>query len=243
MNIEIGEPFLTVLITIAGVVTYEISYRTLSNLKFISARFHVGNETVLKELLRRISGCIFLGAIPFFLTSFILELPVTFLDFPQEWSTISLLWLSGLLAFVTFVPVLAIKQKGHLKKYPQMRIQKWTLNRVLLNSASWSAQLFSYELLFRGVLLFTTASAWGNWPAILINALLYSLAHIPKGWKEALGSFPFAVLLCFTTLAFGSIWPVVFAHITLALANDMLAIQKNSDMYFEFRFTINRSKT
>lgn len=181
-------------------------------------------------------GFLFLGLIPISITVFLSNSSVTYLALPESWTVASLFWLVILISLGLLVPAIATTQPNHLQKYPQMRIQKWNFWLILLNILTWAAQLFGYELLFRGILLFSSVDVWGEWPAIIINGFLYSFAHFSKGWKEAIGSFPFAVLLCLASVATGSIWIAFIGYLTLAVTNDSLAIRNHSKMVFKYLY-------
>jgi len=184
-------------------------------------------------MVRRISGFVFLGLIPCSIWISCFELYPLFLNDASIFSKPFLYWSAAMFLFIFITVITASKQPGHLQKYPQIRMKEWSTGLLLLNILSWALHLLAYETLFRGILLFSLIPEYGTWAAIAINGLLYSLAHLPKGWKETLGSFPFAVLLCLASVDTGSVWLAFIIHVTLAVSNDLVAIKKQPDMEFK----------
>lgn len=81
--------------------------------------------------------------------------------------------------------------------------------------------LFSYELWFRGFLLFDCMRWFGIPLAVLINVVLYLLVHIFNGKKEVLACIPFGLLVCFFSLIFNSAWPAILLHIGFSLVYEL----------------------
>ncbi|TAL43145.1 MAG: CPBP family intramembrane metalloprotease [Chitinophagaceae bacterium] len=78
-----------------------------------------------------------------------------------------------------------------------------------------------YEFFFRGILLFTMVQHMGEGMAVIVNVLLYVLAHGFSSRKEMTGAVPFGLLLCSITLLYQSVWPAVIIHLCLALSHDI----------------------
>jgi membrane protease YdiL (CAAX protease family) len=119
------------------------------------------------------------------------------------------------------------KSPVNLAMYPQIRKREWTCPLVWLSALSWMVYLFAYEFLFRGFMLFSMHDEMGEWNAIIFNLAFYTLVHVPKGWKEAIGSIPLGFVLCLLCLHAGNIWPAFIAHCCLALSNEWFAIAVN----------------
>jgi membrane protease YdiL (CAAX protease family) len=84
--------------------------------------------------------------------------------------------------------------------------------------------LICYELFFRGLLL-SFCLSWASAPAaIVINVVLYALAHAFSTRQELLGTVPFGSLLCLLTLYAGSVWPAVIIHLLLGLPYDVYTL-------------------
>jgi len=81
--------------------------------------------------------------------------------------------------------------------------------------------LFSYELWFRGLLLFDCIRWFGIPLAVFINVSLYYLIHIFIGKKEALACIPFGFMVCFFSIFFNSAWPAILMHIGFSWAYEL----------------------
>ena len=99
--------------------------------------------------------------------------------------------------------------KQHLNAFP-------TTQRIIIYAVSRIVFLIVYEWFFRGVLLITSCEMFGTVNGVIINVLLYTLAHFHKDRKEILGCVPFGLLLCVITIWWQSIWPAVAIHVLLA---------------------------
>lgn len=101
---------------------------------------------------------------------------------------------------------------------------------VAHNAFTWIAYLFGYELMFRGLLLFTTVEFMGAWPAIILNTALYALVHVPKNLEETIGAIPLGLLLCLITLSTGTFWVAFGVHTCLALSNFFFSLKNHPEM-------------
>jgi membrane protease YdiL (CAAX protease family) len=81
--------------------------------------------------------------------------------------------------------------------------------------------LFSYELWFRGFLLFDCIRWFGIPLAVFMNGILYVLIHIFNSKKEALACIPFGLLVCFFSLTFNSAWLAILLHIGFSLVYEL----------------------
>ena len=142
-----------------------------------------------------------------------------------------------LVAAVIIIPMnyFNAKQPLNLDTYPQIRVREWTFSLVVLSSLSWIVYLFAYELLFRGVLFFSSLDIMGFWPSAILNAGIYSLVHIPKGAKESLGAIPMGIFLCYLVYATGSFWVAFFIHILLALTNEWFSLYHHPSISVNFK--------
>lgn len=145
----------------------------------------------------------------------------------------SLIWILGLGSLIVLFQSIFARKQTNLTQYPQIRVQVWDISLVIKNSLGWLIYLISYEFMFRGFLLFGSVYAFGVWPAILVNTALYSLAHVPKGAREAIMAVPFGIIICCLTLRTGTIWVAVFAHFILAVSNDIFSLIAHQEMKFK----------
>lgn len=94
------------------------------------------------------------------------------------------------------------------------------VSQIILYAVARFVFLIAYEWFFRGLLLYAMIPVVGSFNAVIINILLYMLAHFHKGRKEIIGCIPFGLLLCLFTIRCQSVWPAVIIHLTLAIRNE-----------------------
>jgi len=193
-------------------------------------------------VFQRLTGVIFLGVIPAIIVSALFSNNLIDYGFTIVNSSTSYYWMLGAAVFIIPMNLIMAGKPGNLKVYPQIRTREWNISLIFVNAISWAAYLLAYELLFRGILLFSCERALGALTAIAINTAIYSLVHIPKGIKETLGAIPFGIFLCIITLYTGNIWVAVFVHVILALSNDYIAIYANPNMYYKIKISNNKVK-
>ena len=111
------------------------------------------------------------------------------------------------------------KGKEHLTIYPQVRMRNWNPIEYTFNILSWGLYLLGYEFLFRGILFLGLIPFFGIYPAIIVNTVLYALAHLYKGKKETLGSILLGIVLCVITAYTQTIWTAFAVHWIMATNN------------------------
>ncbi|MEM0999172.1 MAG: CPBP family intramembrane glutamic endopeptidase [Bacteroidota bacterium] len=119
---------------------------------------------------------------------------------------------------------------ANLVHYPQIRTKKWDVRLLGISSISWVLYLLGYEILFRGLLLFGCVEALGVWPALAINASIYSFAHFFKGIGETVGAIPFGIVISILCLHTGNFMVAFIVHCFLALSNQTVAVFKNPEI-------------
>ncbi len=186
---------------------------------------------IMGVLLSRLTGAFLFGGIP-----------VVYLLFKGE----GLPWAAGgdgivsralLLWLPTAIMIIALSffissGKSHLEQNPQIRAGNWDTGLLAVSALGWVVYLMGYEMLFRGFLLFACYNSFGYWPAILINILIYALAHIPKGRVELLGSMPVGFIFGIVTLWQGYFWYALLTHITMALSTEWFSLHYSPEMKF-----------
>ena len=111
-----------------------------------------------------------------------------------------------------------------LKGYPQMRVRCWDTQLLTVNAVTWIVYLLAYELLFRAVLLYPLADAYGGWAAVMITTGLYSFTHLVKEAHEEFVTIMVGVLFGVLALVTDSILAPVLIHCFTAVFNDYAAI-------------------
>jgi len=224
--------FLVLTTVIFSYVTYWIYIHSNSFKIFCAKYFKDDSFIIHKILIGRFLGFFVLGVVPILiLVSFTnFSLNSLGLQFPVENIDVHLKWISILGVMAVFVNWLRRNNKENLLKYPQIRISKWNKALVIKNIISWNFYLIGYEILFRGVLLFPLYYILGPVPAIIINSILYSLAHFPKGKSESIGSILLGTILCVLTLETGTIYIAFFVHVILAISNFLISLNQHRKM-------------
>ena len=86
--------------------------------------------------------------------------------------------------------------------------------------------LISYELFFRGHLLFFNALRLGLVPSILVDVILTTLLHIFSGKKVMRGCLPFSVINCLLNIQAHAVWPSILLHLALSLSFEIKVLNK-----------------
>jgi len=216
-------------------IAYLIYYFTITSERFNTRlRYKFGDlpGSIRKVLYQRLLGGILYGLVPFLIIILVFRRPLNQYGFAGDYFMKSFLWWIPIAVVVVILTYLGAKTEKNLAMYPQIRVQHWNVGLILVSALSWITYLVGYEFLFRGFLLFSCLESFGYWPAIVINVCLYSLFHIAKGSREAIGSLFFGFLLCYLTLHLGSFWFAIFIHITMALSNEWFSLGFQPDMKF-----------
>jgi membrane protease YdiL (CAAX protease family) len=233
MNISILNEELYFFISAISVASFGvIFYYYIIESKFIKKFLNSDHGEVRYILFQRFMGVLIFGIVPLVILLFSGTRNIA--DFgviaPVKETAI---WTAILSFVVITLNYFNSRTPGNLKSYPQIRVEIWSLQLIVLSAASWIAYLLAYEFLFRGFLLFSTMSLLGLWPAIVINTAIYSLVHLPKGFKETIGAIPLGILLCYLTVRTGSIWIAVATHIVMAVSNEWLSLRANPNMFIK----------
>ncbi|MCD4792062.1 MAG: CPBP family intramembrane metalloprotease [Bacteroidales bacterium] len=219
------------------IVTVAFSaYYFLSNSDTLKKRFiqKTGIEKIkiYWVLFEKLLGFLFFGVIPLTFVLVVFNESLLTCGISAENFQISLYWIIGLSPILILLSYFNSKKKDNLNRYPQIRTSKWSLQLLVISALSWILYLLAYEFMFRGFLLFVSERNLGFWAAIILNIVVYSLAHIPKGIKETVGAIPFGFVLCIITLQTGNIFATFVLHAVLALSNEWFSLKANSEMSF-----------
>jgi len=226
------QPVLIIGLTLFGLLGYWITIHS----EKLKSRFvlHFGEERtkVAWIMFWRYCGLFFYGLLPAIVIFAVLPnnlafYGLSFINLPE-----SLLWTAGIGAILLLLQINIAKTPANTDQYPQIRVSQWDAKLVLKNSFGWFIYLLAYEFMYRGFLLFGLLEVFGTWPAIMVNIIIYSLAHIPKGNREAVLAIPFGIILCIITIRTGTIWFAVLIHVVLAYLNDYIAISASKTMKF-----------
>jgi len=179
---------------------------------------------------RQIIGFIFLGGIPFLVVLIILKGKLKAYGLSWSFNSEVLFYTLILSVIIISINFFASRSPVNLKKYPLIKTKVWNVKLLIISSLGWIIYLLGYEFLFRGFLLFTCIQSFGIWPAVIINIIVYSLAHVPQGLNETLGAVPFGLVLCYIVVLSGTIWPAFLLHVLLAISNEWFSIRNNPEI-------------
>jgi len=220
----------TVIICLVG---YGLTIRSSYLYKLFNRKFGEERGTIRWIFFWRYAGFFYFLLIPVVVMYTLLSQDITrygvgIVNLPE-----SLIWILALGVLIVLFQAIFARNPVNLDHYPQIRVPVWTVSLIVKNSLGWFLYLVSYEFMFRGFLLFGLVAVFGAWPAILVNTVIYSLAHLPKGARETILAIPFGILICYLTLRTGTIWVAVFLHYILAVSNDIFSIIAHPDMKFK----------
>lgn len=174
-------------------------------------------------LVMHITGIIWLGTIPFFISDHCWTKIALGTNVPEPLQVIVIILLfysAMLFARVqsenTFRKI--ITDQKLFKVLDHKFIVWYLLVRILF--------LCTYEIFLRGYLLADSINHFGIYSAIVLNCTLYVLLHVPAGKKEMLASAPFGTLLCLICIWIGAAWPAIILHVTLSLAYELNLLKK-----------------
>ncbi len=179
---------------------------------------------------QRITGFIFFGLIP--LIIFYSFQNISFQEYGINLHNLyrSLIWVGIFAPLIVLGNYFMTGKMPNLQNYPQIRIKNWNTRWLSINFITWLIYLFAYEAFFRGLLLFSFYYTFGATTAIIVNIILYLLAHLPKGTKEMIGSVPFGLILCIITLNTGSFMAAFLIHGIMAISYDFFSIKAHPEM-------------
>jgi membrane protease YdiL (CAAX protease family) len=188
--------------------------------------------TIGGVVAKRMAGVVILGGGAALVTA--LFLPLDFAALGLTWAIppTTWLWVAGASVLIVIGCIATAHKPENYDAYPEMRVPRWGAGPVVANIASCAAYMFAYEFLFRGFLLFACLAAMPAWLAIAVNVVIYALAHVPKGPREALGSLPLGIVLCLSAIETGAIWAAFLIHVVMSQLNDYLAVRANPAMRF-----------
>ena len=152
--------------------------------------------------------------------------------FDQTAFLLSLLCAAGLVLANVFVS----GSSANLAVYPQIKRKVWTPSIVVQSALTWAVYMLVYEIVFRGIFFSTSIEMFGVAPAIVLNIVVYSLAHTLKNNREALLSIPFGLFLCWITWQGNSVWYAATIHAVFAVSHEITSIKAHPHMRFDFSF-------
>jgi len=235
-DVYFSKATMALVLTIAGYYAYYFPAFSAKTAQWFQKRL-TGDKTMINLFLfQKTLGLLFLGALPalVFFSMYAFQLN----KYPV-WGLSAIHWWVYALVVLIIISLsfISARKPDINTRIPQMRLRTWGAGEIGISIGGWAIYLLGYEFLFRGLLLFTTAEAFGVMPALLINIGLYSAFHLPNGMKETLAAIPFGFVLCLTSLISGSFLPAFLLHLSLSASAELCSVHFNPGMKFQFSKT------
>lgn len=189
---------------------------------------------ILRYLGRKTSGFLILGFIPGILSWVVFGQDPLFVGLAAANTLKMIPWLSIAATGLIILNLFNSRDKRLQQHYPELRLERWNLPAVLALVSGWIIYLTGYEFLFRGLLLKNCIDAFGLWPAVAINLLVYFTLHLRKGIKEALATIPFGAIVIYLTIECQSIIPAILLHSIQAVSFEIFCILRKQHHNFKY---------
>lgn len=225
----------SLLIIIIGFAIYYLIINSKRIGKYFLQRWGEDFGQIYLIHFQRLLGIILFGIIPVSIFIYLFDKQLANIGLTGSFNTTTLYYTVSIGAILILINAIVTRQDECQKNYPQIRTKKWTIRLIIMSALGWAGYIFTYELLFRGILLSESIAVVGIPIAIVINILVYALVHIPKGLSETIGSVFFGIVLCLITIHTGTIWAAFLTHLILALSNEWFAIFHNKEIILKVR--------
>ncbi len=225
--------FVIITVTVGFVCYYFISESDKFKSKIVEI-FGKQKSLSYAVYIQRFLGVLFFGIIPFVILLIFSDKDIAFYGINLNHLSTSLYWILGISPLLIIMNFFNSKKADNLALYPQVRSEIWSLSTLVISGLTWILYLAAYEFMFRGFLLFVSLQYLGVWSAIALNVAIYSLVHVPKGIKEAVGALPLGIVLGIITVQTSSILVAFVVHIVLALSNEWFSLKAHPDINIKF---------
>jgi len=197
---------------------------------FILPLFPSWSAGAIEFISYKLTGILFTGVLPFLVFVLILSVPLSGIGLVVG-RTIHFWYLLIILIIITAIASFRMSQSIKVQQMsPELKLKDWFPRHVILSVSAWLLYILGYEFLFRGVLWFLSSEAFGFWPALIINLLLYSIVHLPQGKLIALGTIPVGTVLCLLSHLTGSFIPAFLIHSFIAVLTDLFSLYHNTEV-------------
>jgi len=197
---------------------------------FIQPLFPSWSAGAIEFISYKLTGILFTGVLPFLVFVLILSVPLSGIGLVVG-RTIHFWYLLIILIIITAIASFRMSQSIKVQQMsPELKLKDWFPRHVILSVSAWLLYILGYEFLFRGVLWFLSSEAFGFWPALIINLLLYSIVHLPQGKLIALGTIPVGTVLCLLSHLTGSFIPAFLIHSFIAVLTDLFSLYHNTEV-------------
>jgi membrane protease YdiL (CAAX protease family) len=190
------------------------------------------NQTASKLFPRRVLGFVILGLVPLLIMIYATPMSMENLGIRLSIDSESALWIGGSTILIVLISFFSAGSEDNLKANPQTREREWNYLTFIKEFGGWGIYLLGYEILFRGVLLFGSLQLLDTPAAIVLNIIIYSLSHFPKGFKESIGAIVMGTVVCIATIRTGTIWAAFFIHWIFAATHTYFSFRAHPQMTF-----------
>jgi membrane protease YdiL (CAAX protease family) len=209
---------------------YTGKQKILLNL-FVKPLFQSRSGESIEFISYKLTGILFTGIVPFIIFLLIVKVPPSRIGLVIG-RTFQFWYLLIILIIVTAIVSYQLsKSRKVQEKSPELKIRDWYPRHIILSVSAWLFYILGYEFLFRGVLWFLCSKAFGFWPALAINILLYSMVHLPQGKLMAMGTLPVGIILCLLSQLTGSFIPAFLIHSLIAVLTDLFSLYHNPEIH------------
>lgn len=208
---------------------YFLTGRRILNKLIRHASFSKESEDFISD---KLTGIILTGVIPFVVFILLAGIPLSGIGFKTGDITKTGYLVAGLILLTVVASFFSAKSTSVQHTAPELRVRVWHLRHIFLSSAGWIVYLFGYEFFFRGILWFLCFDAFGFTSALIINVVLYSLVHVPKGKLVTAGAIPLGTLFCALSYFSGSFLPAFLIHSAMAVSTELFSVFHNPELRF-----------
>jgi membrane protease YdiL (CAAX protease family) len=177
--------------------------------------------------LGKISGFLLFGMVPIIILLLSEDLSPAGAGFTSGDLSRYKLLVAAISIVVGLVTFFVTRMNSGLKKDGSVNISSLSFRNLIVIVSGWTIYILGYEFLFRGVLWFFCYSAFGFVPAIIINVIIYSLAHLGQGPLMSAGSVPVGIILCLLAHISGTFLFPFIIHTTMAVSYECFSAYHN----------------
>ncbi len=170
-------------------------------------------DAVVENLKLHFTGILWMGLIPVLLYKTVLSY------LPDPFGIVKLWKLNGWILIPSLVAALAGYTQS--RKRPANSSLPATERDIIIYSCLRIPYIISYELFFRGWVLFESIKVLSPVPAIVLNTVLYFLCHFFADRNERAGTVLLGPVLCLVSLSTGSVLGAVLIHLALTISYEV----------------------
>ncbi len=227
------EESLAVFSIMSVVILFYLYYKITAQRIFYNLLNRIVPNTISRMsvvyVAEKLAGILMTGVFPFIIFIIVLKIEPERVGL-KIGRTSSYWYFSYLLPLAAvFFSFIASRNPKFWATSPQLRVKNWHTRHIFLSIIFWFVYIFGYEFFFRGVLWFLCYNAFGFWSALLINIILYSIIHLPKGIFMVTGSVPLGIVFCCLSSLTGSFYPAFIIHASMAITTELSSVYHNPE--------------